>query len=198
MATIGRFSVLLRNGSHYQLSQNSSGGNYWGFGSPARYGMALKCDNVAISYSKTPIQIPIPLQSPEIIDLGIFRPSITLSGIIDHTTGITANPYMESVTVVSKTSEYSGGTLTGDYSAKYYIPHKNVLEGAVTTWITTNSTKLELQVGDMDVPTGSLHTGGSNYEVAFQQCRFQQNAAQEDRWQFSLQLIAKAREDISF
>ena len=54
-------AVLLRNGSHTSAT--------------IRY--ALKCNDVAISYAKTPIQIPIAQQSPELIDLGYFRPSIT-------------------------------------------------------------------------------------------------------------------------
>jgi len=196
-----RFSVLLRNGTHYQLSQNSSGGNYWGYGTPPRYGMALKCDNVAISYAKTPIQIPIPQSSPELIDLGIFRPSITLSGIVDSKSSITTSPWMEEVSVTSRTSEYSEGVLEDNYNAKYYLPYKNVLENAVISWIHTSNTKLELQVGDVDIPTGggsTSPTGGAIYDVAIQMCRFQQNAAQEDRWQFSLQLVAKAREDYGF
>jgi len=200
---VGRFSVLFRNGSHYQLSQAVENGIHWGviYQGAMRFGLALKCDNVAISYSKTPIQIPIPQRSPEIIDLGIFRPSITLSGLVEHT-GIAADPYMEHITVNSKTSEYDASTnpetLTGTYSAKYYLPYKNVLENVVFSWISKNSTDLELQLGDVDVPYGSNHTGGANYKVAIQQCRFQQNAAQEDRWTFSMQLIAKAREDYNF
>lgn len=215
MATIGRFSVLLRNGSHYALSltkQNDN--NNWGWSDSSggtsgtkRYGVALKCDNVAIAYSKSPIQIPIPQQSPELIDLGIFRPSITLSGLVDSTSSITADPYMEHVDVTSKTSEYSEGDENGtatqqaylaDHTARYYLPYKNVLENIAISWINTNSTNLECQIGDMDVPIGSNNTGGSNYKVAIQQCRFQQDAAREDRWTFSMQLIAKAREDYIF
>ena len=196
MAT-ARYSVLLRNGSHKQLADSVNSGNYWGYGTPARYGMALKCDNVAISYAKTPIQIPIPQQSPELIDLGIFRPSITLSGLVDHQTSITANPYMESISVTGKTSEYSEGT-TSDFTAKYYIPYKNVLENACMSWINTTGTNLEVQIGDVDIPTRSNHTGGAIYQIAIQMARFQQNAAQEDRWSFSIQLIAKAREDFGF
>ena len=41
-------AVLLRNGSHADAT--------------VRY--ALKCNDIAISISKTPIQIPIPQQSP--------------------------------------------------------------------------------------------------------------------------------------
>ena len=216
MATIGRFSVLLRIGSHYELANTRLTspvtvdditypiGNNWGWATSTggsgtkRYGVALKCDNVAIAYSKSPIQIPIPQQSPELIDLGIFRPSITLSGLVDSTSNVAADPFMEHVDISSKTSEYSEETLTGDYTARYYLPYKNVLENIVISWINTNSTNLELQVGDMDVPTGSSHTGGSNYKVAIQQCRFQQDAAREDRWTFSMQLVAKAREDHIF
>ena len=200
MAT-ARFSVLLRNGSHRQLSESGNGPPVqWGQGTPKRYGLALKCDNVAISYAKTPIQIPIPQESPELIDLGIFRPSITLSGIVEHSTGISTDPYMEYVSVVGKSSEYSevGSGNQNDYTARYYLPYKNVLENACMSWITTTATKLECQIGDVDVPTGSGHTGGSIYEIAIQMARFQQNAAQEDRWAFSIQLIAKAREDFNF
>ena len=192
-----RYSILLRNGSHKQLADSGSSGNYWGYGTPARYGVALKCDSVAINYAKTPIQIPIPQQSPELIDLGIFRPSITLSGLIDHSSSESANPWMDSISVTGKSSEYSEGQ-TADYTAKYYIPYKNILENIMMSWITTNSTQIELQVGDVDIPTGSGHTGGAIYEVAFQMVRFQQNASQEDRWAFTIQMVAKAREDFSF
>lgn len=215
MATIGRFSVLLRNGSHYALKlTRQSNGNNWGWSDSSggtsgtkRYGVALKCDNVAIAYSKSPIQIPIPQQSPELIDLGIFRPSITLSGLVDSTSSITADPFMEHVDITGFTSEYSEGDESGTstqqayldaHTARYYIPYKNVLENVVISWINTNSTNLELQIGDMDVPIGSNNTGGANYKVAIQQCRFQQDAAKEDRWTFSMQLVAKAREDYIF
>ena len=112
MASIGRFSVLLRNGSHYELYNTRLTtpvtvdgitypiGNNWGWKSnsggnsgTSRYGVALKCDNVAIAYSKSPIQIPIPQKSPELIDLGIFRPSITLSGLVDSTSNVAADGY---------------------------------------------------------------------------------------------------------
>ena len=212
-----RFSVLLRNGTHKQLADTRLTqevtvddvtypiGNNWGWATPTggsgtkRYGVALKCDNVSISYSKTPIQIPIPQRSPEIIDLGIFRPSITLSGLVEATGGGT-DPFMEFTDVTSKTSEYSegGSSNTQDYTARYYLPYKNVLENIIISWIAKNSTDLECQIGDMDVPTGSYATGGANYKIAIQQGRFQQNAAQEDRWQFTMQLIAKAREDFVF
>jgi len=220
---VGRFSVLLRNGTHKQLADTRltqsvtiedplgeyttyPTGNNWGWSSNVgstsgtkRYGVALKCDNISVSYTKTPIQIPIPQRSPEIIDLGIFRPSITLSGLVENG-GVGDDPFMEFVDVASKTSEYSegGSSNTATYTARYYLPYKNVMENIIISWISKGSTNLECQLGDMDVPTGSYATGGANYKVAIQQGRFQQNAAQEDRWQFTMQLIAKAREDYIF
>jgi len=60
-------AVLLRNGPHATAT--------------IRY--ALKCNDVAVSYARTPIQIPIAQASPEIIDLGFIRPSLTCTGIVD-------------------------------------------------------------------------------------------------------------------
>ena len=37
---------------------------------------------MSIQIAKTPIQIPIPQKSPELIDLGIFRPPISINGIV--------------------------------------------------------------------------------------------------------------------
>ena len=67
-------AVLLRDGPHDGADTT-------------RY--ALKCNDVAISISKTPIQIPIPQQSPELVDIGYFRPSITITGIVDTVGGNT-------------------------------------------------------------------------------------------------------------
>ena len=56
---------------------------------PDKFGYALKCDNISISYSKTPIQVPIPQQSPTLIDIGVYRPSVSLSGVVDTIGGTT-------------------------------------------------------------------------------------------------------------
>ena len=42
----------------------------------------------------------------------------------------------------------------------------------------------------------SQATGGAIYKVAIQQARFQLNAGREDRYDFSLQLVAQSRIDI--
>lgn len=173
-------SVLLRNGTHANASLR----------------FAIKADSFAVSYSKTPIQVPIPQQSPEIIDLGIFRPSLTINGIVD-----TKQPTPASLTISGQT---------------YYIPFKNWLENAVYDWIASdaNTGQLEIEVGDTTYPqtgsgtkgysgtpitinTSSLSSweGGAVYRVAIQQARFQLNPAREDRYDFSMQMVGGARQD---
>jgi hypothetical protein len=169
-------SILLRNGTHT--------------GASLRF--ALKADSFAISYSKTPIQVPIPESSPELIDLGIFRPSISINGIVD-----TVQPSPTSVTINGQT---------------YYLPFKNWLENTVYDWIASDAAtgQLELEVGDTTFPTdGSSNaynsdgdlllpaswTGGAVYRVAVQMARFQLNPSREDRYDFSMQLVSGARQD---
>ena len=158
---------------------------------------ALKCDSFSINYSKTPIQIPIPQRSPEIIDLGSFRPSISISGTVD-----TVQPTPASITVNGQV---------------YYLPFKNWLENQIYDLLASDSNPLELEIGDTSYPQESdadsspepygsnvintdatalaSWTGGGVYRVAVQQCRFSQNPGQEDRWEFNIQFVAEARQD---
>jgi hypothetical protein len=169
-------SILIRNGTHA--------------GASLRF--ILKADSFAISYSKTPIQVPIPEATPELIDLGIFRPSITINGVVD-----TVQPTPNSITINGQT---------------YYLPFKNWLENAVYDWIASDAAtgQLELEVGDTTFPTDASSnaynsdgdlllpaswTGGGVYRVAIQMCRFQLNPSREDRYDFSLQLVSGARQD---
>lgn len=201
-------AVLLRNGSH----------------SAANIRYALKANDVAIAYARTPIQIPIAQQSPEIIDLGFYRPSITVTGIVDTTGGDSTNTTsgfagMESFVYtrasVSAAAIWNDG---GSNSAQtYYIPYKNALEEAISNWIfQEGDTALQIEIGDAKFPissyggyvdptagqnvqrfdTANQHaTGGAIYKVAIQQGRFSLNAAREDRYDFSLQFVATSRID---
>jgi len=171
-------SVLIRNGTH----------------TDANLRFALKADNFNISYNKTPIQVPVPAETPLLIDLGVFRPTIGVAGVVD-----TVQPTPASVTIAGQT---------------YYIPFKNWLENAVYEWIASEATtgQLEVEVGDTTYPDagdrayddneGSLKiaeaehwTGGGVYRVALQNARFQLSPAREDRYDFSLQFVAGARQD---
>jgi hypothetical protein len=169
-------SILLRSGVH------GSAGEYF----------ALKADSFAVSYSKTPIQVPIPESSPELIDLGIFRPSITINGIVD-----TTQPSPVSITVGGQT---------------YVIPFKNQLENAVYNWIASDTAtgQIEIEVGDTTFPTDAASnaynsdgdlllpaswTGGAVYRVALQTARFSVSPAKEDRYDFQMSFVTEARQD---
>ena len=127
---------------------------------------------------------------------------------------------MESITVARRYWAWASSASSYTLSSKtYYIPYKNKLEEAIMTWIAANTSgdiaHLELEIGESNYPmyntaaepqtgtttvsdTTNSETGGSVYMVAIQQCRFQQDSAQEDRYQFQMQLVASARKDIMF
>jgi len=174
-------SILLRNGPHDGTDTNNT----------TRLRYALLCDNFSIQIAKTPIQIPIPQRSPEIIDLGIFRPSISLNGLVptkgDGDSTATGYEGMEYFSYVR-----------GGHTNIYYFPYKNKLEEAAYKWIASITTELEMEIGDATTPTGANHTGGGIYKVAIQQCRFQIDASKEDRWTFAMQFVCKSRGDVTF
>ena len=165
-------AVLLRDGTH----------------SGATTRLALKAEQFSLSLAKTPIQIPIPRSTPQLLDLGISRPSLTLSGIVDNVGGDASNT----------TSGFQGMESMVVDSQTYYIPYKNFLENKLITWVTSPSTVLQVEVGDASTPEGANHTGGGIYEVAVQQCQFSVSPAMEDRWVYSIQFVAKIRNGITF
>ena len=190
MAT--QLAVLLRDGMHKAS----------GFTGAASLFYMLKADQFQVSIAKTPIQIPIPQQSPELIDIGIFRPSITIGGLVDNVGG---NPDedetnyigMESLSITAKSSDTAAVSST----QTYYIPYKNKLEDAAYTWLAGAPKELEIEVGDSTRPLGTasaVSTGGGVYRVAFQQARFQLDPAKEDRWTYTLQFVAKSRSGVDF
>ena len=172
----GPLSVLLRDGSH----------------TGANVRLALKCEQVSISLSKTPIVIPVARSTPTILDLGITRPSITLSGIVD-----TVGTKPENTTV-NEFIEMDSLFINGQH---YYIPYKNYLENKLITWVTSSSVDLQVEIGDAttaDASGSTPSTGGGIYKVAVQQVQFSVAPAMEDRWIYSIQFVAKLREGISF
>lgn len=194
---MAELAVLIRNCAH---DSNATDATY------IRY--ALKCDSFSVQIAKTPIQIPVPQQAPEIIDLGFARPSISIGGIVDSIgqstdTSVTGFEHMEHITVSRKNN--AGADID---NIKYFIPYKNKLENAIYTWTTTESVPLELEIGDAQFPiydirvggTGATgtpsETGGGVYRVAIQQARFQVDPAQEDRWQFQIQFVCESRLDV--
>ena len=189
MATI---AVLLRNGDATDAT--------------VRY--ALKCSDVSVQITKTPIQIPIPQATPQLIDIGVFRPSITISGVVDGPAMVdTTTSTYEGMQYVSHTPAHTNETPTPS-SQNYYIPYKNKLEDVAYAWIADENTDLELELGNATFPLYTTHThGGSHYhqatsggiyKVAIQQARFQLNAAKEDRWDFTMQFVCQSRNGVAF
>ena len=182
-------AILLRTCKHDQIPNTPT---------VTDFGYALKCENVSISYAKTPIQVPIPQQAPQIIDLGIYRPSISVSGVVDTVGGNTAEATagfegMESLTYL-RTAGY-GGHAT---ARKYFVPYKNALEDFARKKLHSSGKPIELEWGDASQPlsSSSVHTtGGAIYLVALQQFRVQVDAAKEDRYAFSLQFVVGDRKD---
>jgi len=168
-------SVLLRDGTHA--------------GATTR--LALKAEQVSISITKTPIVIPVARSTPTILDLGISRPAITISGLVDTVGGDESN---------NDTNFWDMEYLTVS-GQKYYIPYKNYLENKLITWVSSASIDLQVEVGDATQPesvSGTVATGGGIYKVAVQQMQFSVSPAMEDRWIYSIQFVAKLREGISF
>ena len=184
---------------------------------PIRY--AIKADSVTINLQKTPIQIPVPQNTPQLVDFGIFRPSITLSALVDTVGGNqseTATGYegMDKITIVQGTASSTGSPID------YYIPYKNKLEENLYQWVADDENTLWLYIGDHRYPvynqnfgdggttaygigtdeggTGNnWSTGGAVYSVALQQARFQMDAGREDRWICQMQFVSKARRDVT-
>ena len=165
---------------------------------------ALKADSVTISLSKTPIQVPVPQNTPFLIDFGIFRPAITVSAIIEEigantTTSTSTYEGMDALVVPASGQSNSAET--------FYIPYKNRLEESLYEWVSDDDNKLEIRIGDYTNPVYNVDalgatdsgtnwaTGGAVYQVALQQARFQMDAGREDRWICQLQFVAMARQD---
>ena len=65
-------SILLRDGDHGSKTST-----------PATNRFALQAATFSFTMTKTPIQIPVPQSRPQIIDLGVTRPNISVAGVID-------------------------------------------------------------------------------------------------------------------
>ena len=191
----GTLAVLLRNGTHSNSASDR-----------AKVRLGLKCENIAINMGRTPIQVPIPSNKPELIDLGIVRPTISISGLVDSLGGNPSNTTDndsgsdstgEAFTVGDKYMAHFDYTFNhdGNDTLRYYIPYKNFLEEFCAEVMYSDDTPLEIQIGDPTVPIASNSagstTGGAIYKVAIQSANFTQTPAMEDRWQFAMQFVAK-------
>tara|TARA_Y100000310_G_scaffold337103_1_gene423294 strand:- start:1443 stop:1940 length:498 start_codon:yes stop_codon:yes gene_type:complete len=134
---------------------------------------ALKAEDVAIQVARTPLQIPVPMASPFIFDIGSYRPSLTISGVLDDLD-----------TSDSTTFDGSGTSRT------YYVPTQYQLASAATDWVH--------RVASQSVYI--LHSNYTDstkyfdaYECAIQQFRCQLQAGVETKWEYTLQFVTTRR-----
>ena len=170
-----QFTTITRGVNNTNIVAHADNANVTGV---KRY--ALKADAFGVSIAKTPIQIAFPQNSPELLELGMFRPSITLSGTVDRDQSDTP----EIVTGPAK--GHSGDT----DKTNYFVPTQKQLEDLATDVIYDDSvTPLQLIV--------QTSAGGTyaTYDVAINQCRFDLAPGTEDRFEFSLSFVAKDRQE---
>jgi hypothetical protein len=164
------YSVLLTNGA------SSSTVSY-----------ALKVDSLTISYSKTPIQVPLPETSPLLIDLGMYRPNISMGGLVDNETA-----YGDSV-VLGGTQVVRGTATTASslgFAATYTVPTKNELEDFFTDEV--------YHEADKDLSLIIIDPDGSDfnfYKVAPQSATFIMAPATEDRYSYNITFAAAKRNE---
>jgi len=175
-------SVFLRNGTH----------------AGATVRLVLKCDQVSVQYTQSPIQITPPNEDQITFELGFSKPSMTISGIVDNIGGDLSNAsYSATADLNVKGMEYL--TLNGQ---NYFIPYKNYLEGFLMRH-PENNKSLEIEIGDATRPDpttgdpGNDSTGGAIYEGALQQLQFSQSPGLEDRWLFTMGFLIARRTGVT-
>jgi len=133
---------------------------------------ALKAEDVAIQVARTPLQIPVPQNSPFIFDIGSYRPSLTISGVVDD---IDTN---DSVSFESQT---------------YRVPTQFELTTAATDWV-HRSGKQHVYVLHSNFNSAVAATKFfDKYECAVQQYRCQLQAGIETRWEYTIQFVTRRR-----
>jgi hypothetical protein len=141
---------------------------------------ALKAEDVAIQVARTPLQIPVPQHSPFLFDIGSYRPSITISGVVDDVN-------------TEDTMTFNGG----GGSKTYRVPTQFQLTTAATDWVHRATVQYVYILHSNYNSAASPPTGTGNffdkYECAIQQFRCQLQAGIETRWEYTIQFVTKSR-----
>ena len=133
---------------------------------------ALKAEDVAIQIARTPLQIPVPQASPFIFDIGSYRPSLTISGVVDD---VDTN---DSVSFMSQT---------------YRVPTQFQLTTAATDWVHRSGTQFIYILHSNYDPAANATKFFDKYECAIQQYRCQLQAGIETRWEYTIQFVTRRR-----
>jgi|TARA_R110000824_G_scaffold1906_2_gene9342 hypothetical protein len=170
-----QFTTITRGVNNTNIVAHADNTNVTGV---RRY--ALKADSFGVSIQKTPIQIAFPQDSPELLELGMFRPSITVSGTVDR----------DQATIPEKVVGPSKGNASDGDHETYYVPTQKQLEDFATDVVYDDSdTPIQIIV---QTSSGVTY---ATYDVAISQARFDLAPGTEDRFSFSLSFVGKDRQE---
>ena len=148
-------AVFLENESDWS---NSTSGN------PTRY--ALQVEKVTLALQKNPIQIAAPKNSPYLFDLGTYKPTLTLTGVVDDQS--------------SGNSVSLGGTA-------YKLPTAYQISRLSTDWWYDTTQVINLYIQEPDY--GS-NTSYFKYRAALSTVSLDYKALSEERPEFSMVFFA--------
>ena len=161
-------------------------------------GHVLKVESLSIALSKTPIQIPLPGSSPQLLDLNMIRPNITIGGTVENTVPIGADYTLAAATATdgSLDGNPSGTDVRADndlleHHGLYTYPDKAALEYYFTGEAYIPGNELALIIID---PSGTSY---SFYNVSGQAATFILAPGTEDRYSYNLVFAAGLRNQVA-
>jgi len=152
---MGSLAVFLENENDWSAADT---------GSATRY--ALQVQKVAIAIQKNPIQIAAPKNSPYLFDLGTYKPTITLTGVVD-----------DQDTDVSMT--FAGNT--------YRTPTFYQISRLSTDWWYDTTQQINVYIQE---PDSGSNTSYFKYRAAMSNVTVDYRAGSEERPEFSMVFFA--------
>jgi hypothetical protein len=150
-------------------------------------GHIIKVESLTITLSKTPIQIPLPSASPQLLDLNMIRSSITIGGLVENTVPI-GDDYTLAATATTDgdlDGNPSGTPVQANVEALFHHglythPDKAALEFYFTTEAYLPDNEMALIIID---PSGTSY---SFYNISGQSATFILAPGTEDRYSYNL------------
>ena len=179
--------ILLHNGSTADHTVSSRAA-----------GHIIKAESLTITLSKTPIQIAIPGTSPQLMDLNMIRPNITIGGLVENTTSV-GDDYTLAASTTTDGGLDGDPTSTGvaanhdslEHHGVYTYPDKAALEYYFSSEAYIPGNELALLIID---PSGTSY---SFYNISGQSCTFILAPGTEDRYSYNLVFAGGLRNRIS-
>jgi len=151
-------------------------------------GHVIKVESLTVTLSKTPIQIPLPSASPQLLDLNMIRSSITIGGLVENTVAIGAD-YTLATTATTDGANgdpaATGDAITASHDSLnhhglYTYPDKAELEFYFTKEAYLPDNEMALIILD---PSGTSY---SFYNISGQSATFILAPGTEDRYSYNL------------